>query len=124
MPTGKDGLIAGVIELKVNGEIHLAKGNFTYNLGKIKAEMMIGSDGVHGLKGTPQAPRIEGEITDRGDMSLEDFVTLREATITLTLANEKVIVLERAGYTGDGDAQTEEANIQAVFHGFSCEEVR
>jgi len=119
-----EGLIAGIIELKINGRIQQAKGNFTYNLGKPKLEMIIGADTPHGFKGTPQAPKIEGEITDRSDLDVEGLVTLREATVTLSLANDKVIVLKRASYTGDGDVQTEEANIQAVFTGFSAEEVR
>jgi len=124
MPDGKNGLIAGIIEFKINGEIQQAKGNFTYNLGKPKVEPIIGADGVHGFKGLPQAPKIEGEITDRADLDVEAFVTIRNATITLSLSNGKVIVLKGAAYTGDGDVQTEEANIQAMFQGIGAEEVR
>jgi len=125
MPYGSEGLIAGIIEVKINGEIQQAKGNWTYNLGKPKVEPVLGANNaVHGFKGSTQAPRIEGEITDRADFDLEAFVTLRGATITLTLANDKVIVLKGAVYTGDGDGQTEEANIQASFHGISAEEIR
>lgn len=119
-----NGLIAGIIEVKINGEIQQAKGNWTYNLGKVKKEMVIGADRPHGFKGTPQAARIEGEITDRADLDVEALVTLSDATVTLTLANGKVIVLKNASYTADGDIQTEEANIQAVFTGFSAEEIR
>ena len=124
MPDGRNGLIAGIIELKINGEIQQAKGNFTYNLGKPKVEPIVGADTVHGFKGLPQAAKIEGEITDRGDLDVEALTTLRNATVTLNLSNGKVIVLKGAAYTADGDMQTEEANIQAMFQGTSAEEIR
>jgi len=124
MANDRAGLIAGIIEVKIDGEIFRAKGNWTWNLGKVKKEMILGADGPHGFKGTPQAPRIEGEITDLYDLSVEDLVSLSEATVTLALANGKVIVLKRASYTADGDVQTEEGNIQAIFTGFDCTEVR
>jgi len=117
-------LIAGLLELKVNGEIQNAKGSFTYNLGKLKREAIVGQDRVHGYKGLPQVPFIEGEITDRSDLNLETFLDIDDATITLTLANGKVIVLKEAWYAADGNVQTEEANIQVRFEGMSAEEVR
>lgn len=117
-------VVGGIIELKINGEVYQAKGNFTYNLGKPKYEPVIGADRPHGFKGTPQAPRIEGEITDNDELDMEKVVTIKNATATLSLANGKVIVLKQARYTGDGDAQTEEGNIQLVLHGLSAEEVR
>ena len=116
--------IGGIIALKVNGDMHLAKGNFTYNLGKPKREGVVGADTVHGYKETPQVPFIEGEITDRNELSLEDLVTLDEATITLELANGKVIALSEAWYAGEGTGNTEEGNIACRFEGMSCEEVK
>jgi len=115
--------IGGTIALKVNGDIYFAKGNFTYNLGKPKREGVIGADTVHGYKETPQIPFVEGEITDRNELSLEDLVTLDEATITLELANGKVITLSEAWYAGDGTGNTEEGNIACRFEGMSAEEV-
>lgn len=117
-------LIAGLLELKVNGEIQNAKGSFTYNLGKLKREAIVGHDRVHGYKGLPQVPYIEGEITDRSDLNVESFLDTDDATITLSLANGKVIVLKEAWYAADGEIGTEEANIQVRFEGMSAEEVR
>ena len=116
--------IGGTIALKVNGDIYFAKGNFTYNLGKPKREGVIGADTVHGYKETPQIPFVEGEITDRNELSLEDLVTLDEATITLELANGKVIALSEAWYADEGTGNTEEGNIACRFEGMSCEEVK
>lgn len=117
-------LIAGLLEVKVNGEIHNAKGNFTYNLGKLKREAIVGQDRVHGYKGLPQVPYIEGEFTDRPDLNVETLLNIDDATVTLSLANGKVIVLKEAWYAADGDIGTEEANIQVRFEGMSAEEVR
>jgi hypothetical protein len=116
--------IGGMIALKVNGDMHFAKGNFTYNLGKPKREGVVGADVVHGYKETPQVPFVEGEITDRNELSLEDLVTLDDATITLELANGKVITLSEAWYAGEGTGNTEEGNIACRFEGMSAEEVK
>lgn len=116
--------IGGLIALKVNGDIHFAKGAFTYNIGKPKREGVVGADVVHGYKETPQIPFIEGEITDRNELSLEDLLTLDDATITLELANGKVITLSEAWYAGEGTGNTEEGNIACRFEGMSAEEVK
>ncbi|SFW54206.1 Phage tail tube protein [Pseudomonas sp. NFACC09-4] len=116
--------IGGTIALKVNGDIYFAKGNFTYNIGKPKREGVVGADVVHGYKETPQIPFVEGEITDRNELSLEDLVTLDDATITLELANGKVITLSEAWYAGEGTGNTEEGNIACRFEGMSAEEVK
>ena len=117
-------LIAGILEFKVNGEIQNAKGNFTYNLGKHKRDAIIGPDRTHGFKALPQVAFIEGEITDRSDLNVEQFLNITNATLTLGLANGKVIVLKEAWFASEGNVQTEEANIAVRFEGISAEEVR
>ena len=115
---------AGLIEIAVNGNLMQAKGNFTYNLGAPKREGIPGADRVHGFKESVQIPMIEGEATDDSDLDVEALIRTEEATITLKLANGKVIVLRNAWYAADGNVQTEEANIQLKFEGLSAEEVR
>lgn len=114
---------AGLLQLAINGELHDAKGNFTYNFGAPKREAIIGADKVHGFKETPAVPKISGEITDRGSLDVASLVNLEGATITLSLANGKVFVLRDAWFAADGDVQTDEANIQVEFHGVSGEEI-
>ena len=116
--------VGGIMSFKIDGEMYFAKGDFTYNLGKPKREGVVGSDRVHGYKETPQIPFIEGEITDRGEMSLETLLGVKDATITLELGNDKVIVLREGWYASDGTVNTGEGNIQARFEGMSAEEVR
>jgi len=114
---------AGIISVQLNGELQQAKGNWTYNLGRNKREAIVGADTIHGFKETPQVAHIEGEITDRGDLDLAAVVSLTNATVTLALANGKMIVLRDAWFAGDGTGNTEEANIQMRFEGASADEV-
>lgn len=116
--------LAGLLEVQVNGTLLQAKGNWTYNLGANKREAIVGADRVHGYKELPQAPYIEGEVTDASDLDVEALLRTDDATITLKLANGKVVVLRNAWYAADGNIQTEEANIQIRFEGKSAEEVR
>lgn len=116
--------IGGLISFKVDGDMHFAKGNFSYNLGLPRKEGVVGADRVHGFKETPQIPYIEGEITDRQELSLESLQATTDATVTLELANGKVIVLRQAWYASEGTGNTEEGNIECRFEGMSAEEVR
>lgn len=116
--------VGGLISLKIDGDIYKAKGNFTYNLGKPKRDAVIGADVVHGYKEAVQVPFIEGEITDTREISLETLAMIDEATVTLELANDKVIVLREAWQAGEGTGNTEEGNIAIRFEGMSAEEIR
>jgi hypothetical protein len=108
---------AGLIQLQINGAIQDAKGSFTYNLGLPKREPIVGSDGVHGYKETPQVPFIEGAITDRDTLDLTALASGRDLTVTLTVGNGKVIVLREAWWAGEGTVSTEEAEIPVRWEG-------
>lgn len=116
--------VGGLISLKVNGDMYYAKGNFTYNIGVPRKEGIVGADRVHGFKETPQIPFIEGEITDRSDISMEALRKITDATVTLELANGKVIVIRQAWEASEGTGNTEEGNAEVRFEGMSGEEVR
>lgn len=116
--------VGGLIALKVNGDTYYAKGNFTYNLGIPRKEGVVGADRVHGYKETPQIPYIEGEITDRQEIDMEAVRKITDATVTLELANSKVIVLRQAWEASEGTGNTEEGNATIRFEGMSAEEVR
>ena len=106
-----------------NSELKQAKGEFTYNLGRPKREAVIGVDVVHGYKEEPQVSMIEGSITDSSDLDLKALVDTTDATITLELANEKVISLRQAWFAADGNVSTSEGEIEVRFEGLSAEEI-
>lgn len=113
----------GIIQLQIAGVLYDAKGNFTYNLGRPKRESIVGSDTVHGFMEKPQPCFIEGEITDRGNLDLASLVVSEDVTVTLELANGKVIVLKDAWYSAEGTGNTDEGNIQVRFEGKQAEEI-
>jgi hypothetical protein len=115
--------LAGVIQLQVNGELFDAKGAFSYNLGLPKREAIVGADRVHGYKEMPQVAFIEGETTDRGALDLGKLVKMTGVTVTLQLANGKVIVLRDGWFAGEGTGNTEEGNIALRFEGASAQEI-
>jgi len=115
--------LAGVLYLRIDGVQRNVVGNFTYNLGAPKRTAKVGADGVHGFKEMPQAPYIEGEITDQSDLVLADLLNVIDGTITLELANGKSVVQRNSWYAADGNVGTEEANVQIRFEGLSSEEV-
>ena len=106
---------AGLLYLQFDGVMQEAKGDFTYNLGNPKREPLIGADGTHGYKETPQVSFIEGAITDSQTLKLDELTTIDGATITLNLANGKTIVLSNAWYAGEGSPSTAEAEIGVRF---------
>lgn len=113
----------GIIQVAVNGVLYQAKGNWTYNLGRPMREALVGSDTVHGYTEKPQVAFIEGEITDSGTLDLAALVSMTDATVTLQLANEKMIALSDAWFAGAGTGNTEEGNVAVRFEGISAEEV-
>ena len=118
--------LAGEISVKANGEVYWAKGNFTYNSGELKREPIYGANGrIQGYKTVPNDPTIEGELTDYGTFKLKSLVTLKDATVTLDLANGKTFILRQAWYSGDGNVSTDEATINfKVTSKFPGEEIR
>lgn len=115
--------VGGEIELKLDGTLYKAKGSFTYNIGVRKKEAVAGADGVHGYRDETKVPFIEGAITDDTAINLKTLQETNDATVTLTLANGKVIALREAVYTADGDVTTEEGEVQVRFEGVSAEEI-
>jgi hypothetical protein len=105
------GRIGGIIQLQVNGEMQDAKGAFTYGIGKPKRETVAGQDRPHGYKETPTVAFIEGTITDRSTLDLAALATGKGLTITLELANGKIVTLADAYFAGEPNPNTEEGEI-------------
>lgn len=117
--------LAGNIQLQVSGTIQDASGSFSYNLGQMKREAIVNAAGqTVGFKETGQAPFIEGEVIDRGSLELRDLVNGTDLTITLKLANGKLISLHEAWFAGEGTGTTEDAKIAVRWEGTSAEEIK
>ncbi len=115
MANGSNNRRAGRVYLKVDGTQYDAKGDFSYNLGNDNREAIIGADGVHGYKETPQVAYIEGAITDRADIDLDRLTQADNVTVTLELVSGKTIVLANAWFAGEGGVTTGEAEVAVRF---------
>lgn len=109
--------LGGIISVKVDGRIYQAKGDFTYNPGKPKRDPIIGSDGQHGYKETPQVGFIEGAFTDSQTLDVPSLLEITNATATIELANGKMFVLRNSYYAGEGTINTAEGEIGVRFEG-------
>jgi Phage tail tube protein len=107
--------VGGMIDLKINGQMYQAKGNFTYNLGHPKKDAVVGAASIHGYTEKPQVPFIEGEITDNAGISLKALTTVTDATIQLTLGNGKILIMSGGWFAGEGTGNTDEGNIGVRF---------
>lgn len=117
--------IGGIISIQVNGAVFAAKGDWSWNLGRPKRSVIKGSDdAAHGYKEEPQVAYIEGKFTDRGDLDMNALTAMTNGTVTLQLANGKVIVLRDAVYAAEGSGNTAESEVDARFEGASGEEVK
>lgn len=115
--------VGGLVSLKIDGALYMAKGNFTYNLGRVKREGVIGADAVHGYKETPQLAFVEGEITDNENVDLATMLDSKDVVVTLQLGSGKVIVLNHAWFAGEGTGNTEDGNIQLRYEADSGQEI-
>ena len=117
-------LIAGFLEITINGNILNAIGNFTINLGQPKREFLTGPDRVHGYSEMPQAPKISGEIRDGSALNAtNEILNMVDATVVATVANGKKYMFERATYCADGNIETEEGKIQFEAGAMSAVEI-
>ena len=85
---------------------------------------VVGSDTVHGDTVTPQIPFIEGKFTDQGTLDSVKLRQVENATVTIELANGKIIALYGASFASEGNGNSEEGEIDARFEGMSAKEIR
>lgn len=115
---------AGKLFFKINGTQYRAKGEYTYNLGVDKSTAILGQEGVHGFKKEAVVPYVEGKITDGDDLDVKLLASIEDATVTLELANGKVISFRSANYCADADITTGEGEVPVRFEALSAEEIK
>jgi len=115
---------AGTLYLKAQGVTLDAKGEFEYSLGGVKRTAIMGANGVvHGFKEETIVPYVEGAITDRGSLDLAALAAQTDITVTLELANGKVVALNSAWWAAETVVNTSEAEIKVRWEGKSAKEV-
>lgn len=115
--------IGGIMFIKADAALLRAKGEFTYSIGSPKREMIPGQSEILGYKEEPAVPFCEGSISDHSELDLQALTLIKNATITLELANGKTFVLREAVYAAEGTVTTGEGEIEVRFEGISAEEI-
>lgn len=113
----------GLIQFKVGGQRYDAKGSFSYQIANTMRESIVGQDGVHGFKEVATPPFVEGVITDSADVDLAFLNTIEDTTVTLELANGKVIVLRNAYVVNAVEGSSEEGELSVRLEGISGTEI-
>lgn len=71
----------------------------------------------------PEAPFIQGDLTDSPGTRVKRLEDIRDATITLELANGKTIALNNAFWVDSSEVDTEEGHYPCKFVGLSGSEL-
>jgi hypothetical protein len=115
--------IGGVAYIKWDGRQLAARGKWKSNILPTKREGVAGQDGVHGFKEMPRVPVIMGDVSYVEGCSVEELHNIKDATITLELANGKTHVLRNAWFSDESEVDTEEGSFPVKFEGISGEEI-
>lgn len=107
--------IAGRLYFKVDGVQYSALGSFEYSLGGWKRTNKPGADGIHGYTEEPIPAYVQGDITDRKNLSLAVLAGLENVTVTLELANQKTVVIPGAWNASDHMVNASEGMTRVRF---------
>lgn len=112
--------IAGFCFFKIDGAQYPARGDFEYQPLDTSKEGVAGQDGVHGYKEMPVIPHIKGKVTDLGGISVQALQALTDSTVTLELANGKVVILRDAWVKGEIAVNSQDGSYEITLEGKSC----
>lgn len=105
---------AGIIYVKVDGELIPARGKFSYKLSGEKKEYGSNADGSGYFTGKAEHGFIKGSVTNLPKVDHEKLRTAEGVTVTLELGNGKVISAKDAVQVDamEGDSETGEIPIE------------
>lgn len=115
--------IAGIAYLKANGKQYNLRGNLNISIGQFQRETVTGQDGVHGYTEMPKAAFIEAELSDSGELSLEEIGAITDATITAELINGKVYLLQQAWCMMPPDLNAADGSMTVRFEAKRGQEI-
>ena len=108
--------VGGVAYLKVGGRQVSLRGSITVRVGGPVRTVVLGADrSVHGHTEAWSAWGFDIEITDYGDLALQDIQAITDETVTLELGNGKTYVLSGAFYAGEMSLNASEGTAPIKF---------
>ncbi|WP_392563203.1 phage tail tube protein (plasmid) [Orbus sturtevantii] len=115
-------LLAGTAYVTIDGQSIMVVGNFKYQASKIKRETLVGMDGVHGYKETHIAPFISCDVRDSGGTTVADFNKMVNVTISVELANGKMLTGSNMWSVETQEVSSDDAVFSLKFEGGSLSE--
>ena len=109
---------AGTASIAIAGAPFDVAGDAVYNTVSLKRETMKGQSGVQGFSEMPDAPGIGATIRDAGWMTTAAFMAMRSVTVTLVLANGKVVSGAGMWCTECSEIKTQEGSFSLKFEGY------
>jgi hypothetical protein len=114
--------LAGVAYLSVNGQSYMLAGEITYSVSRVKRTTLSGPSGVQGYSEEPIAGSISATLRDSGGLTVADFNAMTNVTVTVELANGKVVIGRNMWTTDPQEVKSGEATFDVKFEGMSVEE--
>lgn len=115
--------LAGTAYLAANGKNYMVAGDgITYSVSRVERTTLKGPSGVHGYSEEPVAGYIEATLRDAKDLSLADINAMSDASVTIQLANGKLITGANMWTVGAQEVATAEATFSVRWEGFHVEE--
>lgn len=109
--------IAGTAYVTVNGISYLLRGELAYNPGIVSRESVVGMDGGHGYIEKPISPWISGTFSDAGGLRVADLNGMSNVTVTVELANGKLIIGRNMWTVESQESKAAEGTIEVRWEG-------
>ncbi|MTK12705.1 MAG: phage tail protein [Clostridiaceae bacterium] len=109
--------IAGTANFAVDGVAYALVGDFEYNPSLVTRETALGMDGVHGYIEKPVAPHISGTFRDSGGLTVADFNAMTNTTLSVQLANGKLIIGRNMWAVEDQTVKSSEGTVEVRWEG-------
>lgn len=106
--------LAGIVTLTVDTQVYMGQGDIEYNVSKINRTTLAGQTGVEGYSEMPVAGHISGNLRDFKGLKVADFNAMTNVTVTLELANGKVITGRNMWQVGEALAVNTQEGTVAV----------
>lgn len=109
--------VAGTAHFSVDGVAYALIGEMEYNPSSVTRESAVGQDGVHGYIEKPMAPHISATLRDIGGISVADLNAMTNTTVTLELANGKLVIGRNMWTVEDQTAKATDGSIEVKWEG-------
>ena len=116
--------VAGTIYFQINGDLVPARGSFEYRLSGTKNESIPNADGSTSIGGSFNDGYIKGNVANYRDVNHKAIKEAEGVTVTLQLANDKVIIARDAFQTDECVVNVETGEFPVELHSDNVEETR